>query len=353
MKVCYFGIYDASYNRNKVLIKGLSLNGVEVVECSSKVKGFNKYIDLWKKHRTLKGNYEVMVVGYPGFQAMILARLITRKPIVFDAFVSIYDSMVMDRGLIKKGSLRALYFWCLDKISLTLADFILFDTNEHIKYVSKEFGIKESKFKRILVGADTSLFYPREKKQNSYFKVLLYGHFIPLQGIEYVVRAAKILDEHADIVFDIIGDGQEKKNILNLASTLNIKNVDFVGNLSIEQLAERVGQADVCLGIFGKTDKTKRVIPNKVYECVSASKPVITADTPAIREVFNPGEIFTVKAYSPEAIADGILKVKADIQNAEIVAKRGKDKLNRVSSIETLGLELKKVIESVSNKHEL
>lgn len=353
MKVCYFGIYDSSYNRNKVLIKGLHLNGVEVIECFSRTSGFGKYIDLWRKHLALNGCYDAMVVGYPGFQSMILARLITRKPIVFDAFVSIYDSMVMDRGLAKKGSLKSFYFWCLDKVSLTLADIILFDTNEHIKFVSKEFGIKESKFQRILVGADTSLFYPREKKQNSYFKILLYGHFIPLQGIEYVVRAAKILERYTDIIFEIIGDGQEKNNILTLAKSLNTKNIDFVGNVSIEELAEKVADADVCLGIFGKTDKANRVIPNKVYECVSAGKPVITADTPAIREVFSSDEIFYVKGFSSEAIAEAILKVKSNIEQAETVAKKGQNKLSKVSSIQTLGLVLKKVLKSVLNKNEI
>lgn len=344
MRVCYFGIYDSEYSRNKILISGLRKNGVEVFECVSRKKGFSKYFDLIKKHRLLRDNYDIMIVGFPGFQAVILAKLLTSKPIVFDAFISIYNSVVLDRAQAKPKSLRALYLWYIDKISMSLADIVLFDTKEHIKYASKEFGIGEAKFRRIFVGADTTVFYPREKSNSDSFRAIFYGHYIPLQGVEYIVRSAKILENHKDIVFELIGDGQEKKKILDLAKSLNIKNINFVDNVSIGDLAEKIANSDVCLGIFGKTEKAKRVIPNKVYECVAMIRPVITADTPAIRELFTEEEIFLAKSDSHESIAEAILKVKSDIENAEMVAKKGFDKLKNKAFIEVLGLELKNIL---------
>lgn len=347
MRVCYFGIYDSEYSRNKILISGLRQNGVEVLECVSRKKGFSKYFDLVRKHWEIKNSYNVMIVGYPGFQAVILARFLTSKPIIFDAFVSLYDSMVLDRAEVNKNSLRALYFWCLDKVSMTFPEIVLFDTQEHIDFVSKEFNIQDDKFRRIFVGADTEVFYPREKYQNDKFTVLNYGHYVPLQGMEYIVQSAKILEENKDIVFKIIGDGSNKKRALDIANKINIKNVSFLGNLPLSGLAEEMSKADVCLGIFGNTPKTKRVIPNKVYEAVAMSKPVITADTPAIRELFDDSELFLVNIASAKSIADGILKVKANKIDAEKSAKKAYDKFISVASILKLGLELKEIIENL------
>ena len=347
MKICYFGIYDPEYSRNKILISGLRQNGIEVTECVSRKKGFSKYFDLIKKHRAIKNNYDVIIVGFPGFQSVILAKFITKRPIIFNAFVYMYDSIVLDRAQVRRGSLKALYFWCLDKISMSISDVVLFDTEEHIKFVSREFNIKHRKFKRIFLGTDTLVFYPREKPQSDLFKVVFYGHYIPLQGTEYIVKAAKLLEGNKDIVFEIIGGGKGKEKMLDLAKSLGLKNIDFTENVSLVELAERMSSADVCLGIFGDTGKTMRVIPNKVYDSMALSRPLITADTPAIRELFGPEEVFFTKTASPESIAEAILKVKSDRENAKAVAKRGFDKFTRTVGVEALGLELKKIIESL------
>lgn len=347
MKVCYFGIYDGQYSRNKILISGLLLNGVEVVECVSKKKWLFKYFDLIKKHWSLRKSYDVMIVGYPGFQAMILARFITSKPIIFDAFVSIYDSMVLDRAKIKKDSLRAKYLWYLDKVSMSLPEVVLFDTNEHIKFASREFGIRDDKFRRVFVGADTEVFCPKAYFGSDKFTIVSYGHYVPLQGMEYVVRSAKLLESYTDIIFKIIGDGGGKKRVVDLAKDLGLRNVIFMGNLSLFELAEQMYNADVCMGIFGNTEKAKRVIPNKVYEAIALEKPVITADSPAIRELFNEDDLFLTKISSPESIAETILKVRSNKSESYVHAKNAHNKFLQQASILKIGEGLVRIIEEI------
>src|SRR3989338_3059068 len=149
MKVCYFGIYDPAYSRNRILMNGLIQNSVEIIECRSSAGGFLKYLDLAMKHWRIRKGYDVMVVGFPGYQAMILARLLTCKPIIFDCFASAYDSLVFDRKQVRNGSIRARYYWFLDWLSMRIADRVLFDTQAHIDYASKEFGISKTKFRRM------------------------------------------------------------------------------------------------------------------------------------------------------------------------------------------------------------
>jgi glycosyltransferase involved in cell wall biosynthesis len=65
---------------------------------------------------------------------------------------------------------------------------------------------------------------------------------------------------------------------------LELQNVEFIEFLEQKELTQYIHHADICLGIFGETEKAKRVIPNKVYEAMAMKKPVITGNSPAARE---------------------------------------------------------------------
>lgn len=343
MRVLYFGSYNPDYSRNGVLITGLRRNGVEVIECRDDSPGIRKFINLFKKHRQLRNRYDVMVVGFLGQQIMPFAKLISRKPIIFDAFLSLYDSNVFDRKTVKRGSARAFYYWILDWLSMRLADIVLFDTDQHIKYASEEFGINRNKFRKIWIGARDDIFYPMSKPTSDRFLVVFHGSFIPLQGIGYILKAAKICEKDG-VSFLIIGNGQKKKEMLKLSGELDLKNVKFLDFIRPEPLRKEIAQADVCLGIFGDTQKTQRVIPNKVYECLAMQKPVITADTPAIRELFNENEMMLVKVANPESLASAIIYLKKNPELMEKIAVNGFNKFKNNASLLVLGGKLKDII---------
>ena len=81
-------------------------------------------------------------------------------------------------------------------------------------------------------------------------------------------------------------------------------------------------QADVALGIFGETDKAARVVPNKVVQAAAMGRPIITADTPAIRRYFtNHQHIMLVPAGDPESLANAVLTLR---DNLDICARIGR-----------------------------
>jgi len=312
MKVCFFGIYNPNYSRNRVLIRGLKENGVEIIECNTKLKGIKKYLDLIKKHWSIRNKYDIMMVGFPGQQSMILARFLTRKKIIFDAFTSLYDSLVLDRKIVERKSWKAKYYWFLDWLSCRLANKILLDTNEHIKYFVKTFKIPKEKFIRVFVGADHSSVAINNIdniKEDKKFIVCFYGSYIPLQGVEYIIEASKILkNKDKDIQFNIIGSKIKKK-----FEDDNLQNVNFIDNLNYSDLLFYIKSADVSLGIFGNTEKAQRVIPNKIYDAIAVGSAVITADTPAIRELFtNRENIFLCRISNPSDLVEKIIEIKHD-----------------------------------------
>ena len=322
--VCFFGIYDREYSRNRVLMKGLRANGVEILECNSRLSGIKKYFDLIKKHRKLKNKYDCLLVAFPGYQSAILAKLLTPKPIVFDAFFSIYNAKVEDRKNIKAGSVLSAYYGFLDWLSCLVSDKVLLDTNTHADYFAEKLGLDRNKFIRILVGTDPDEFYPRESDGNNRFLVHFHGHFIPLQGTEHIIRAAAILGDES-IDFQIIGSGQEYDRVRKIAEDLGVKNIRWISKVPYHQLPKHISEADICLGIFGNTTKAKMVIPNKIYEGIAMAKPVLTADTPATRELFTDRkDIILCEIANPGDIAQKIRELKDDDGLRSVIANGGR-----------------------------
>jgi glycosyltransferase involved in cell wall biosynthesis len=96
-----------------------------------------------------------------------------------------------------------------------------------------------------------------------------------------------------------------------------------------EKLIDWISQADVCLGIFGASGKAARVIPNKVFQILAAGKPLITRDSPAIRELLLPDMdgVTLVPAADAPALADAVRelgtgeKIQGRVFHREVVAR--------------------------------
>lgn len=345
MNICYFGIYDPHYSRNRVLIKGLRSNGVEVVEIHEHGKGIIKYLRLLRRYVISRKDFDAMIVGFPGQGVMFLARLLTRKPIIFDAFTSHYGGYILDRKYYSPTSMRARYYRFMDTWSCRFADAVLLDTQAHIDFFVKEFGLPREKFRRIWAGADTNVFYPmRSRESHETFNVFFFGTFVPLQGIRYILEAAKLL-EHEDLLFTVVGSGQDKPMALSLAENLGLRNVKFIGMLSLEDLAAEMAHADICLGIFGDSPKTMIVIPNKVYAAMAMKKPIITADTPAARELLSDSDMLMVPTADAHAIAQAILRLGSDEHLRNSLAESGYSLFMKKAQPSVLGQELKAIIE--------
>ncbi len=330
MKICYFGTFDENYLRNRIIRKGLEQNGCQIELCRTKYSNLLKvYFELlinWIK--ISKEDVKAIIVGETGYVLMPLAWLLSKlwnKKLILDAFFSLYDTYVCDRKIVKENSLEAKKLFILDKFGCLLADLVLLDTEAHIEYFKNKFCLYKKKFIRVFVGTDNSIFYPRDVERiNNKFVVLHWGTFIPLHGVEYILKSAKILEFQQDILFQFIGEGQTYPEVINLSKKLNLKNIEFISYESEETLVEKIAQADICLGIFGSTEKAKRVIPHKVYQAIAMKKPVITGDSPAIREVFEDKKnILLCEIANPDSLAEKILKLKNDTFLRKKIAENG------------------------------
>ncbi len=341
MTVCYWGTYDRDYPRNRILIQGLRANGVTVREVQAGLWGSTS-----EKLRRARGRWlgpglvlraawiymklgarflsaerpDFLFVGYSGhfdvFPAWLLSR-VRRVPLVFDAFLSLYDSLVLDRGALAPTGAKAKLLAWVDRWSCRLADRVLLDTAAHREFFCGQFGVPPEKFWILPIGADDTVFTPAaEASGNGHapLTVLHFGRYIPLHGMETVVRAAALLEAEGEPCrFLLVGDGEERPRIEALARDLGLRSIEFHASQAPEELAETVRRSDLCLGIFGTTGKAARVVPNKVYEAMASGKPILTADSPAAREMLTDGvDCLLCEGGNPRSLADAIRRARGD-----------------------------------------
>jgi glycosyltransferase involved in cell wall biosynthesis len=325
MRVLFTCGREPAYQRNIVLRTCLERNfDVQSVTDSTPQLPL-RYARLALKLLSTRTEHDMTCVGFLGQPLMPFVRRLTRKPILFDAFLSVYDTLCFDRRRFQpRSAVGQLAFW-LDRTSCSQADLVLLDTEAHAQYFSRTFGLPSTRFRRLFVGCDESVFFPRPF-QESHPLVLFYGTFLPLHGIDIVIRAAKLLEAATDIRFRVIGTGMEHERIRRLSTELDVHNVEFRAPVPIARLADEIAEATICLGgHFSAIEKAKRVIAGKTFQSLAMGKPTIVGDNPANRELLTPGhDAWFCQMADPEALASAILSL---VQNRDLQTHLGQNAL--------------------------
>lgn len=344
MKICWFGIYDEEYSRNKILIDGLIENGVEVIRCNFRDKGLKKYVLLIKKLRLLGNEYDYVFCAFPAHVCIIIAFFFQKRPIITDAFVSQYESIIQEKKTHSRYHPYAMLYAINDRFMVWLSKFVIVDTTQNKNYFSRY--TKKNKIHTVPVGIHTGEFYPissNQQKSGNVFLVQFHGTYISLQGIENIILAAHILRDVSAIRFRLIGGGMEFPRIQSMVDTLKMNNINFLPFLSIGELNLVLNEADLILGIFGDTKKTDRVIPNKVFQGMAVCKPVLTKDTPAIRSCFSEKDLYLV-SNNPSDIAQAIIEIYSDQDGSKIRAKHGYEHVTKKYAQAQIARQLCKII---------
>lgn len=332
LRVCYFGTYRSEYSRNQIMIEGLRRAGAEVVICHEPLwhsiedrvqiasGGWVQPGFWWRLLRTYArlirrftkiGEFDILVIGYPGQFDVFPARLISwlkHKPLVWDIFMSIY-LISIERGLDIKNPWTVDSLRRIEKVACRLPDLLIIDTIDYAVWFGEIHNVPSNKFRLVPTGADETIYYPINEIETTekIFKVLYFGTFIPNHGVRYIVEAAHILKDQPDIQFRLIGDGPDKHEALNMAKEFELNNLLFVDWLETHDLVHQVADADICLGAFGNTPQSLMTVQNKIYAGMAMKKTVITGDSPAIRRVFTHGEdIYLCERANPNSLAEAI-----------------------------------------------
>ena len=337
LRVGYFGTWESGYPRNEQVISCLRRAGAEVTEIHQPVwtdeHKFGAGLRLLPRlaaaetrllARRLPDDLDVLLVGYPGQRDVWPA---TRHglPVVFNAMVSLYDTFVDDRARFRAGTLPARALRALDRAAFRRAQLVVADTAANAAYFSTLADLDD--VAHCYVGAEERIFEHRWQPPEN-FTVLFVGKLIPLHGLPLILEAARRLP---DVSFRLIGSGQQAPVIADRPA-----NVEHVPWVPYERLADEYARAGCALGIFGSSDKVGRVIPNKAFQALAVGTPLITADTPAARELLTGGTDALLVERSAAALADAIRTLR-DTDAGARLGGAGRATFEREASETVLG----------------
>lgn len=353
MRVLYFGTYERDYPRNAQVISCLRSAGVEVLE---------RHAPVWeeRRHKFSPGiralaraaaaearllfasaeDADLLIVGYPGHLDMPSAKRVARgRPIVFNPLVSLEDTIVGDRRLVKPRSPVATAMRLVDRMAFRRADLVVADTSAHARYFVERFGLPVDRVAVCFVGAEDRLFRPGPR-ETSAFHALFVGKLIPLHGLETILGAAALCPE---IEFRIVGGGQ-------LDDLLSSRPANVVWDrwIEYESLPDLYRSAGCALGIFGLSEKAARVIPNKAFQALATETPLVTADTPAVRELLeHERDALLVPPGNPEALAATVRRLALDAELKGRIGSAGRATYETHASEKALGRRWRTLLEEL------
>jgi glycosyltransferase involved in cell wall biosynthesis len=358
-----WGTYDLGKPRVRILLRGLRECGVHISECHADVwAGIEDKSQLRGKlgilRRVLRWlaayppliyeflrapRHATVLIPYMGHLDILVlwpfARIRGTK-IIWDVFISLYNTVVEDRALVSKGNPVAWAVYAVEWLATRAADRVVLDTRAHADFFAHRYQVSAEKLEAVFVGAEQHEF-PRAPPVSSRdawvpLKVLFYGQFIPLHGIPTIIRAAQQLDD-GSVQWTLIGQGQEAANIRRLLAERPVRHLRWLPWVPYRELIEHIASADVCLGIFSQSEKAARVIPNKVFQVISVGRPLITRDSAAIAELIErPTDgIYLVPPDDARALVAALINLRQDL--ARLAGKPLYDGLRQRISTQGIG----------------
>lgn len=326
LRISFVAGREPEYVRNSMLLRALRLAGADVTECVSSLGNYPFRFSASMLRFARSKRADLVFVGFLGHPLVPLIRRFRDLPIVFDAFLSIYDTLALDRGWFSPHSLPASLARRLDVRACSAADLVILDTATHASFFRESFQIPASRLAHIYVGADPEIFQPQDiDRSDTTLRVFFYTTFRRLQGADVVLKAAVRLRFNDNIRFIIGGDGPSRSRVLAGFRRDELSRIQFPGWIPYRQLPAWIGSAHLCLaGHFGTVPKARRVIPGKTFQFLACQRPVIVSEGPANGEILTDGRnAFAVPAGEPEALANRIESLVTDRKALERVGHAG------------------------------
>jgi glycosyltransferase involved in cell wall biosynthesis len=267
-----------------------------------------------------------LTVGLVGW---VLSRC-KRIPMVFEVR-DLWPESAIDTGVVTNGVIIKMMYW-LEKKSYNKAKWINVLTPAFKTALIEKKGIPSDMISLIPNGADLDIIKPGprdnyvRKKYNlsDKFVVTYVGAHGLANSLMQLIEAAKLLKQKDSCVqIVMVGDGMEREKLFKAVEQNKLDNVTMIGPVSKAEISDYINASDVCTAVLKKCDTFKTVYPNKVFDYMSAEKPIIVGIDGVARQLVEEAQVgIFAEPENPHAFVDAVLKLK---NSPELMLKYGKN----------------------------
>lgn len=247
--------------------------------------------------------FDLVIVSSPNFfsgLAGLFARRISGGKFIFDvrdlwpdsAFELGYKSNNFIKKILK--NLEKYYYIRANKI---------FCATEEIRKTIIEMGILQGKVITLLNTVNTDVFKPvkinREKLgfSSQDFIIIYVGSLTQVQNLKTVIEAAAILKKYSKIKILMVGEGEDKGNLINAAKAAKLKNMSFINSQPTGKIVELINAADLgTISLSKNKFFSDNALPTKTSEYLGCGKPIVACAGKNLKELIEKNQVGIVVA---------------------------------------------------------
>ncbi len=250
----------------------------------------------WAGMFKAKGKFDVVIVTSPPLFVGASGWLISvfkRIPLVFEVR-DLWPESAIDTGVLKNGLIIKLAYWFEAFIyrKAALVNVLtpaFYNTLRDVKKVPEnkllmipnaaDFSLSESLLQNFNV-ADFRKTHDLEGK----FVITYVGAHGVANHLEQVLDAGKALED-TNVLFLLIGQGMEKKHLIQLSQERGVKNVRFLDPVPKAEVFKYILASEMGASVLKRVDTFKTVYSNKTFDYMSCKKPILMAIDGVSREL--------------------------------------------------------------------
>ncbi len=279
------------------------------------------------------GRPDIIIVGSPPLFDAIAGRILStgkKCPFIF-AIADLWPESAVQLGMLRNRALIRLAQW-LEWSTYRRAALICAVTEGIYTEIIRQ-GLPPEKVFLLPNGVNTSTFRPLPQAQarlalgwDDRFTALYAGTHGLAQGLTTLLDVAERLLNWTDIRFVFVGDGAEKKDLVEQAKQRNLTNVLFLEPQPHEQIPLLLAGADVCVVPLRKLPLFEGAIPSKIYEAMACARPIVLSAAGEARWLAEQqaGAAIAVAPENSEELASAILELYEHPQKAQVLGQRGR-----------------------------
>ena len=302
----------------------------KIVRMLSMVQFFFKVLFFSKK---LKDKPDIIYASSPhpfnGLAGMYLARKY-KCPFILE-IRDLWPETWVAMGATTKKSILYKVFAYIEKVLYKNADKIITLTANKDYYISV--GVDEKKVEIVSNGVDLEKYdslleekSPINLLENK-FNILYTGAHGTANCLEFLLEVAKLIKNN-DIVFNFIGEGEKKEELIKKSEEYNLKNGDAM-----------------ILPVRNEPLYKYGISPNKMYEYFASSKPIIFSGNVANDMIKEANAGISVEAENIEKIKEAVLSLYSMSKDQrEVLGKNGRKYVEENYDTKVLSKKLERVI---------
>lgn len=259
--------------------------------------------------------YDLVIVSSPAFLAGIAGLVASKNKFIFDVR-DLWPDSAIELGFTQNHFLITM-LKKLERAYYNRADIVTVATPSQREHLIAE-NYQPDKIWELKNSVDTDFFKPLEVSRKTYelsafdnddFIIAFTGNLGAAQGLDITLKAAAKLKKYPKIKFLLVGEGEEKENLMQQKDKLKLGNVIFHSQISREEIRKIINFCD--LGNISLKNKKifQNAIPSKTLEFLSCGKPVIVGVDGYLKKLVIDNQVgISYKPGNADDMAKQILK---------------------------------------------